>query len=395
MQKLLALLMAAAFLASCASNDGKDDQPEELSRKEQKKELNKKADLVKHARALKAKRLWSKSTGGGKGRKYLYLQPAIVADTVYVANAKGDIRALSLDKGKTKWKTKTKADISGGVGAYFGKLAVGTMDGQVITLNSETGEELWRAQTSSEILAPPAVSGSLVVVQTVDARVFAFNADSGKLNWSYDHKTPILSLRGTSGPVIDGTQVLCAFDNGQIVAFSAIDGSRTWEQRVSQPKGKTDLERIVDIDGNPVISNGLIYSASFQGNILALTQAAGKPIWGKEVSTHHPVAVGNGLVFVSGERSKLTALNAQNGSLEWEHETLRNRGAGGPAAIGRYVVVVDDDEKAHVYAQSSGEYLYRFSPPGSGFNAAPIAYLGKLYFLSNDGTLSVYSLSSR
>lgn len=385
---ILISLLSSLLVVACSSNKEKDA-------KEIREEAAKAAKLVKFKRTVKAKRLWKVGTGGGSAREFLRLVPAIVSDTIYVANEDGEVSAFDLTSGKKKWKTDTDTNTSGAIGAYHGTVALGTLDGTVVALNAANGEVIWTAKASSEILSAPAVNGSIVVVQTIDARVFAFDVKTGELRWSYDHIAPVLSLRGTSSPIFDDGQVLCAFDNGQLVSFSAIDGSRTWEARISQPKGKTDLERIVDIDGSPVVEGSLVYAGGYQGNIFALTKAQGSPVWKQEISTHNGLAIANGKVFTSTAKSRLIAYNSANGSVAWESDALLNRELGAPTVIGRYLAVIDGDDYLHILSQQDGSFVERVKPAGDGFHAPMITHLGKLYILSDDGKLSAYELSSR
>ncbi|WP_245929371.1 outer membrane protein assembly factor BamB [Agarilytica rhodophyticola] len=378
--RVVLLLLFAVFISSCSSNKEKDEE-------------SKVAKLVKFDKTVKMKRLWSAGTGSGKGRKYLRLVPSIDKGVIYTSDPKGQVFAFDVETGKRQWKSKTKYKVSGAIGAGFNRVFFGTIDGRVVTLDAANGEKLWEAKTSSEILAPPATNGSIVVAQTIDARVFAFDAKTGEQVWSYDHLAPVLSLRGTSSPVITATQVICAFDNGQIVSFSAVDGSRTWEARVSQPKGKTDLERIVDVDGTPKESSGIIFAGSYQGNLIALTRAQGKPIWRKALSTYQNLSVANGKVFVSTDRSRVIAFNSANGDVLWQNEQLLNRQINAPAAVGDYVVVVDEEDYLHVLSQDDGSFAYRFKPKGDGFHSPMLSYKDKLYLLSDDGKLSSYEIA--
>lgn len=376
---LVALVVLA--LGACSSN--------------KRKEESRKAKLVDFEATVEYDRLWSANVGEGKGQKYMNLVPAISDDRIFAANAKGHVSAFDLNTGKRLWIAKTDFRLSGGVAAGDGIVGFGTLDGKVVALDASNGDFLWEAQVSSEILAPPAIDDSVLVVQTIDARVFAFESKTGDSRWSYDHLTPVLSLRGTSAPVIVFTQVICAFDNGQIVSFSLADGSRTWEARISQPKGKTDLERIVDVDGTPVIDGGLIYAASYQGNAMAIGRAEGNPIWQKALSTYNRLASGRDHVFATTERSKVVALNSANGDIVWETEALLNRRLNAPSTVGTYVVTVDDEGYAHVLEQSDGELVERFKPRGKGFSAPMLVENEVLYILSNDGKLGAYTLSAR
>jgi len=382
MLRVVLLLVYVIFLSGCSSNKDKDEQ-------------SKVAKLIDFDSTVEVKRLWTANTGEGKNRRYLRLVPAITNKAIYAADANGTVTALDLKTGKRLWRTETEYRVSGGLGAAPGLVIFGTLEGEVVALNAATGEKLWQSVASSEILAPPASNGSIVVAQTIDARVFTFDAKSGEVRWSYDHLSPVLSLRGTSAPIITSTQVICSFDNGQIVSFSAADGSRTWEARVSQPKGKTDLERIVDVDGTPVSSSGLVYAASYQGNVVALGRAQGNPIWKKSMSTYQPLSIANGKVFVSTENSHVLAYNSANGDVVWRNEALLNREVNGPALLGQYVAVIDRSDYVHILSQSDGVFAHRFKPKGDGFRAPMVSHLGRLYILSDDGKLSSYEVDPR
>ncbi len=376
------LLIPALLLGACSSNEEKDEETIV-------------AQLVDFESLVTHKRVWKASTGSGPGRQYLRLVPAISDNKIFVANASGDVFAFDVETGKRLWKSKTKRDISGGVGAAAGKVVVGTLDGEVITLDAENGEILWEAQTSSEILGVPATDGNVTVVQTIDARVFAFNAQSGEAAWSYDHIVPVLTLRGSSGPVITTSGVICAFDNGQILSFAKDSGSRQWDFRISQPKGKTDLERIVDIDGTPVEQSGLLYAGSYQGNIAALSRAQGKPIWRKAASTFNRLAVSYGRVVATVERSRVAAFNSANGDKVWENEQLLNRELSAPALIDDYVAVIDHEDLLHLLSKDDGSFVHRFKVSGDGFHSPMLSHKGKLYILSDDGVLSVYEFKAK
>lgn len=379
---LLLIPALVVFFSACSSNEEKDVETIV-------------APLVDFESLVTHKRVWKVSTGSGWGRKYLRLVPAISDSKIFVANASGDVYAFDLEKGKKLWKTKTQYEISGGVNATAGKVVVGTLDGEVITFDAETGEVLWEAKTSSEILGEPATDGNVTVVQTIDARVFAFDAKTGAPKWSYDHIVPVLSLRGSSGPVITASGVICAFDNGQILSFAKDSGSRQWDFRISQPKGKTDLERIVDIDGTPVEQSGLLYAGSYQGNIAALSRAQGKPIWRKAASTFNRLAVGYGRVVATVERSRVAAFNSANGDKVWENEQLLNRELSAPALIDDYVAVIDHDDLLHLLSKDDGSFVHRFKVSGDGFHSPMLSHNGKLYILSDDGELSAYEFKAK
>lgn len=373
------LLLVSIVLAACSSND----TPEE----------SKVAELVEFDSTVNVDRVWTVIAGKGQNRRrFTRFVPAIDDDKIFTADAKGNVFAFDIENGKRLWQADTDFAIAGAVTAAYGLVLFGTFDAEVVALDASSGEFLWKASASSEILASPATNGAIVVAQTIDGRVFAFDAKSGEPRWSYDHIAPVLSLRGTAGPVMTSTQVICAFDNGQIISFSSSDGSRTWEARASQPKGKTELERIVDIDGTPLVESGLVYVGSYQGNIMALSRGKGQPIWKRDISTYLRLASGRGKVFASTDRSRVVAYNAVNGTVIWENEQLLNRNISAPVVIGDYVAVVDEDNHMHLMSLEDGAFAHRFQPVGSGFRAPMLSKAGRLYVYSDTGELTAYGL---
>ncbi len=247
----------AGLIMACGSNDAKD-------------ELTEPAELVKFEPQIKLKKLCSRDIGKGQGKKFNRLQPAIDGDVIYVVDVDGDVLALDRHKGKKIWKTDVDVKISGGVGVGDGLVLMGTESGDLIALNQEDGELLWQVRVSGEILAPPATNGDVVVVQTFNGKLFARNALNGDPLWDYSSQVPILTLRGTSAPVIENSLVFTAFANGKLVAADINSGAIAWEGRVALAQGESEIERVVDIDGQPLVLGNALFAVSYQGRIAPL-----------------------------------------------------------------------------------------------------------------------------
>jgi len=384
--RYLLLAVAVLSLVACQSKDSK------------KLEL-KAADLIKFEETVKVKKQWSRAAGSGQEKRFSRFVPALDGEGgIYTVGYKGDVQAFDATTGKKRWKVKTKAEISGGVAASASGIYFGTYDGMVHVLNKDTGELNWKAKVSSEVASAPAGNSDIVVAVTIDGRVFAFEAETGALRWSYDHTLPVLTLRGTASPVLTPTQVIVAFDNGQVLSLGAKDGSSQWQLRVSRPQGRTELDRIVDIDGTPVLNGSYLYAGNYQGNVVAASRGAGRLVWSKEASTHNAVVVANNKVFVSTDESRIVAYNALNGELEWENFQLKRRNTSAPAIFGDYLAVADGYGYVHVLNQDDGQFADRFKLAGGGKMRraairAPLLGDGDtLYTYSNKGKLSAYTI---
>jgi outer membrane protein assembly factor BamB len=207
------------------------------------------AELTDFPASLRVQRVWDTGLGGKKAEVLrLGLDVAAADGHAYAAGRSGDVEAFNVDSGKSLWRTRTKAPLSGGTGVGNGLVVVGSSEGAVIALNAADGSERWRAKVNGEVLSAPAVATNAVIVRTVDGKLHALASDTGKQIWEYEQQVPRLSLRGTAIPVIVGNEVICGFDNGKVAALSLSDGSLLWETTVAPARGRTELERLVDID---------------------------------------------------------------------------------------------------------------------------------------------------
>ena len=370
------------------------------------------AELVDFQAEAEFKRLWRAKVGRGLGRKYVRLTPAVLADRLYVADAYGYVAALDRFSGKEIWSAtigepddgpfyefwdrRDPSFVTGGVGAGSGRVVLGTMRGEVIALDAGDGSELWRTEISSEVLSPPAAGSDVVVAQTADGRLVALEAADGSQRWVFDSQIPLLTLRGTAMPVLEGGLVFAGFSDGNVTAVAETSGAPVWKQRIMLPQGRTELDRMVDVDSTPIIgASGLLYAASFQGRLKALRPADGGTIWEMETSTYLDLAEGYGHVYLVASDDVIAAVGQTSGTVAWQQEGLRNRRLTSPTAFGNYLLVGDDDGYLHALAQSDGRFLARHKLGGSGLRSPMLHVDGTVYVLANDGGIEALAIDRR
>jgi len=363
------------------------------------------AALTKYKTEVNVKQIWGASIGQGLGKKYLRLPPAILADHIYAADGYGHVEARDRFKGKRQWQARVgtvkrglfasmnfmdqgdTSFVSGGVGAGEGLVIVGTTHAEAIALSAADGTERWRVQLSSEVLSQPATGDGLVYLQTSDGRLVALDAKDGARRWTFDTQVPPLSLRGTGAPVYAGGLVFAGFANGKVGAFRSLSGEPIWEQRVMLPQGRSELDRIVDVDGSPLVTNSAIYAASYQGRISALRPSDGTELWERETSSYLDLAEGYGNVYVVDDKGIITAIDQQTATVAWEQRSLFRRGLSAPVTVGNYLIVGDDDGYVHVLAQSDGRLLGRRKIDGKGIRSRPLVAEDIVYCMGNSGKL--------
>lgn len=341
------------------------------------------AELADFEETLAIERVWTAGVGGGEPELRLGLGVTSDGGRAYAAGHDGDVAAFDLSDGSVVWRTRTKAPLSGGTGAEGDLVAVGSSRGEVIALDAASGEIRWRVRVSGEVLAAPAVAAAAVVVRTVDGRLVALARDDGRELWSLEQQIPRLTLRGTSAPVVVGDLVICGFDNGKVIAASMKDGTIVWETAVAPPRGRTELERLADIDARVKIVESDVYAVGFQGRAAMLALETGQIWWSRDLSSYRGLAVGDEEVYVATAEGDIVSLSRRTGAEVWRQEKLARRGLSAPALIGGVLAVADFEGYVHFLDRATGEFVARVKTSGERVSN-PLVTADNLLLVIND-----------
>jgi len=370
--------LALVALAGCKSFDRDADK--------------KPAKLTSFEVERKLKRVWSRNVGNGQGGLYHRLVPAVEGELILAAAHNGQVQAHELERGRQRWRTRLKTRLIGGVGAAGEQAWVGTADGRVIALALEDGRQLWEYDVRGEVLAPPQGDGQRVFVQTFDGRVVALDATTGKRLWSHSDGMPVLTLRGTSTPLLYEDMVIVGLANGKLVALDRETGGLRWELRVALPQGSTEIERLVDVDGELLLHQGTLYAVAYQGQVVAVDPDTGNRLWGREASSHVGLAAGLSNVYVVGDNGSITAFADNGQGVRWEQTVLARRQLTAPTRWSSYVAVGDFEGWLHLLSQVDGSLAARQRVHKSGLRATMLQVDQRLYVYANNGRLAAYEL---
>ncbi len=335
---------------------------------------------------------WSADVGNGPGDKFHQVVPSIIDGRVFAMSADGKVAAFDEKTGSKLWSVELEQSLLAGVGAGSGKAVVVTEAGVVISLDATTGEELWRSQLTSEVASEPQLNNELVVVQLINGKIIALEGDSGEVRWSYDTTLPRLTLRGTSSPLVALDVTLAGLDNGKFVALDNTDGGVLWEQSISIPEGRSELERMTDVDGKPLLFENVIYIPSFQGQLVAINPFNAQTLWAKKMSSYRSLAAGFGNIYVSEANDHVQALDSRSAASVWKQSQLENRQINSPAVIGNTVAVGDREGFIHFMSQIDGHFVARFDT-GSGLTGDMKSKDEVLYVLTDAGRLFALTLN--
>ena len=369
----LMAVVALAVLVACSKE--KDVEPP--------------AELVDFKATVKVDRVWSAKVSGDDPALRLGLGLAVDGGRVYAAGAEGEVAAFDLANGRNVWRTKTKASLSGGTGVGYGLVVVGSSDGEVIALEQADGRERWRVRVGGEVLSAPAVAETAVVVRTVDGRLLGLEPSTGTERWREEQQIPRLTLRGSGRPVVVGNVALSGFDNGRVLAVNASDGQVLWEAAVTPPRGRTELERLVDIDSAVKVSGPDVFVVGYQGRAAMLAIDSGQLWWSRDLSSHRGLDIDDESVFISTSEGEVVSLRRRTGVELWRQDAFKRRGLSAPASVGGYVAVSDFEGYVHWLDKSSGALVARTKAGGRVSNAPLVA--GDLLLMIDDaGRISAF-----
>ncbi|TFW13944.1 outer membrane protein assembly factor BamB [Duganella callida] len=338
--------------------------------------------------SLVPKQVWKYSTGKAGTNVFT---PAVAGDSVFVADADGALSRLNAASGKELWRVKTGTDLTAGVGSDGEVVVVGGVKGQILAYDAN-GKQLWKAQAASEVLSSPVVGAGIVVVRSVDNTISGFDAKTGEKKWNVARTTPALTLRNAPGMVINGANVYIAQPGGKLLALTVAGGLQRFEVVVGEPRGATELERVTDIAGTPVIFEKDVCAVSYQGRVACFDAATGAPKWSKAASSDKGVAVDQRFVFVSDENGTVSAFSRENGANAWKNDKLTYRVLSTPVSYGRTVAVGDYQGYIHFLSREDGSFIGRVQTDGSAIQADPVVSGTNLIFQTQSGTVTALAV---
>jgi len=334
------------------------------------------------------KRNWRVNLGKSIGTGDAILSPALLGDNLYAAATNGTVEKIVASTGKTAWKKQFKKEtITAGVGVGGGLVLVATDQGRVYALNQSDGEVSWRVSLSSEILASPVIDGDVVVARTGDGKVFGLAAYDGEVLWTISRQLPRLTLRGESRPLMFGGAVFAGFAGGTLAAVEAKSGRALWDFPISFPRGTSEIDRLADVDTDPLLVGNNIYISSYQEVTHALNIQEQRIDWSVDVSSFNPLAYDAAYLYISDKKGVVHQINRANGTKVWSQDGLRLRDVSAPISVGPYVAVSDGDAGLWVIDKRSGEFIGRHRLGAKAVIGGAIVDGDTIFVMDSDGDL--------
>ena len=369
MRQTLLILLGVIALAAC-SGKSTVAKPEPLRQIDQPQ--------------VRGESRWSISTASSRGLGGL--RPLLAAGRVFVGDSKGRIQALDAE-GELLWSQKTDYRLSAGPALADGALIFGTLSGEAIALEASDGTLRWSADLSSEVIAPPAGDRDLVVLRSGDGRIYGLDPATGERRWTLNRSVPALILRGSGNTVLDGNAAYVGMDNGRVIALDRNTGEPIWEEAISLPTGRSEIERIVDVDADLLLINDVLFAASFGGDMVALATTNGRALWRRSMASYTGMDFDGRCLYITDADAVLWCLDPSNGAAIWQQEQLKHRGLSAPLAFKGNVLVSDFEGYMHAVSAADGKIIGRRKVVKDAVNRPMQAADGIVYVLGRGGRL--------
>jgi outer membrane protein assembly factor BamB len=321
---------------------------------------------------------------------------------LYYAERPDRVVAFDAGSGRRAWGAELKplpgasqkgVQVSTGFAAGAGLLLVGTRQGRLIALDLASGAQRWEAQLSSEVSAPPLIQDKVVLARSNDGKVYALDAADGRQRWVYSSVMPALSLRGSSRPVAGAGQVYVGLSNGKLVALSLESGEAAWEATVGVAEGRSEFERLVDINADPALADDTVYAAAYQARLVAVATANGRIQWSRELSTYQSLLLDGDRIYVVADKGSILAVNRGNGAVLWRQDGLAGRSLTAPVLSEGTILVGDEQGYLHWLSPEDGSFVARRQVAAGAILSAPAVAGDTLYLADSSGALQALRVS--
>jgi len=377
---ILLLGISVTTLSACGIFGGNDEKELEPT------------ELLDFKQTLAIRKIWSGKVGDGSEFLRLSLQPSGDGVRIYAASIDGVVTAFNPLNGKRVWRVKLEETLTAGPGVGEDRLIVVTRQGEVICLNTVDGAKVWRSNIESESVAPPKLKNGIVVIATIDGKLRGLSVFDGEEKWVLEQALPPLTLRGTAAPVIVGNSVIAGFDNGRLLAAGLDDGIVEWETVLSQPTGRSDLERLADVDGAIAVVGQDVYAVGYHGRLAAVAAESGQVLWSREISSYSGIGADWENIYTLSDDGEVIGLLRRNGSEMWRQTALVRREPTSPVPFNTTVAVGDFEGYVHLFDNGDGTPVARVRVGKGLISGAPVVIGGTLVVQNESGAIAAFAV---
>lgn len=374
--KISLLALLSLQLNACSSFFDKDNTPTPNGLTAFQPELN-------------PKLIWRTQTQVRLDQTHLRMGFIQDQNQAFFAGNNGVVTAINLDQGSRIWQVQLPEVIASTPAYSNHQIFISTQSGWIFALDAQDGHTLWKKNVGSAILASPAANSKIVIAKALDGNVIALDSENGQERWRFQQIEPNLILRGSSAPIVNQESAYIGFANGNLAKLALNSGSPNWIQTIATPEGAFSIQRMIDIDADPMLSQGHLFVATYQGNLANLDLSTGRFLWQQKMSSYTGMSIDGSRIFISDANSYVYSFSTENGKILWQNRDLFSRSVTAPVKMQQYVVVGDAFGYLHWFNQQTGKLSAR-AQVGAAIHAAPLIYKNKVIVLDAKGQVSAF-----
>lgn len=342
----------------------------------------------------KLSRLWQANAGSGSSSQgRLTASPIIVGSHAYTLDTEATVHAFDISNGGRVWRTEltpedeeSEEGYGGGLASANGKIFAAIAFGQVVALDPATGNKIWEKSLGVPIRTAPTAADGRVFITTVNNEVYSLNQQDGEIAWKFQGVAETAGLLSSTSPAVSGGLVVVPYTSGELVVFSADDGSPQWSDSLTKAGALSSLANMNDIAGRPVIEGNTVFAVSHAGRLAAFSLKTGERIWGQDISSTQTPWVAGNYLFLVNEQGVLMALNRKDGKIRWVRSMGSEAQWSGPVLAGGRLILVSSTGNVASVSPETGVVIDQMNI-GEGIMISPVVAGNTIYFYTDDAEL--------
>ena len=365
--KKLIILCLSFFISSCSSFN--------LSSVLDITSLN---PYEKQDDAFSIQNIWSIDIGNKRDYKTGVLQPVFMNNNAYTIDSQGFVSAINLLDGNVLWTASLDMEVSSGLSIHNKKIFFGTNDGMFYGYDIETLVNsysfidtldfidfldntalvpIMSTQLKSEASSPAIGIDDLIFIKLDDGDTTAINIEDNNLEWNYKGRNVPLSIKGSGAIGHQYNNIYVPRDDGNIISLVASSGKLNWLASISPRSGRNELESLRDVEISPVISDGVLFIGSYQGNLISIDILNGNIIWSRPMSVMSHFSVDDSSLYISDDAGYIYSIDRYNGDIQWKQKIPNNTQSTQTFIMNNYILSLSVEGHVIVIDKIDGKLL--------------------------------------
>lgn len=346
---------------------------------------------------------WRAGIAGGSKSAHLAASPVVANGTLYAMGTDGRVTALDTRNGGRRWSVafgsggKNRNSIfGGGVSVEGDVLYVTNGLGDVGALKASDGSVIWQKKLGTPLRGAPTIAFGNIYVMSQDNQLFTLRTSDGNIEWSEAAAVQMAGVFGVAAPAAGQGTIVAGFSSGDLTAYRYENGRTVWQDTLTRTSISTAVGTLSDIDADPVIDSGRVYTIGAGGRMVGTELVTGQRLWELNIAGVETPWVAGDWLFVVTDDARLLCIARATGKVRWISQLQHYRGNkaskgmigwAGPVLAGDRLILANSEGDLVMVSPADGHVLTS-SRLGSPVSLQPVVANNTLYILGDDGRIT-------